>query len=181
MTAGLHLISGASGAGKSTLLAALAARGHSTVPEAGRAVILEQRASGGRALPWIDQAAYMEAILARNIVDHARATALVAPVFFDRGVPEVLAWARLLGIGVQPHHREAVARCRYAPVVFIAEPWPEIYVTDQERREDFARALRSYQPTLDAYVEAGYALRVLPRASVAERLRFVLAAIGEDG
>lgn len=180
MTAALHVISGASGAGKSTLLAALAARGHATVPEAGRAVILAQRASGGRALPWIDQVAYMEAILARNIDDHARASTRTAPVFFDRAVPEVLAWARLLGVGVQPHHREAVARCRYAPLVFIAEPWPEIYANDTERQDNFAQAMRSYRPTLDAYIEAGYALRVIPKAPVEERVRWMLEAIGSQ-
>lgn len=171
------VITGASGAGKSTLLKALQERGFSTVAEAGRAIVREQLANGGSALPWVDQAAFMEEVLRRNVQDHHAAADLPPPVFFDRGVPECLAWARILGVGVQPHHRAAVEACRYSPLVFMAEPWPEIYVTDAERRESFQAATEPYLPTVAAYVEAGYRAIVLPKAAVDERVAFVLAQL----
>jgi predicted ATPase len=105
---------------------------------------------------------------------------LPPPVFFDRGVPEVLAWARILGVGVQPHHLAAVAGCRYSPKVFVTEPWPEIYATDAERRETFEQAARSYKPTIAAYVEAGYKLCIVPKATVQERVEFVLRHANSD-
>ena len=171
------VITGASGAGKSTLLAALREKGFATVPEVGRAIVQEQVASGGNVLPWIDQPSFMEEVLRRNIQDHRAALQLQPPVFFDRGVPECLAWARILGVGVQPHHRTAAAQYRYNPLVFLAEPWPEIYVTDSERRDSFKEATASYQPTVAAYVEAGYQPVILPKGTVAERVVFVLARV----
>jgi predicted ATPase len=171
------VITGASGAGKSTLLAALCEGGVSTVPEVGRAIVQEQVACGGTVLPWIDQPSFMEEVLRRNMQDHRTAVRLNAPVFFDRGVPECLAWARILGVGVQPHHRAAVNEYRYNPLVFLAEPWPEIYVTDTERLESFEVATASYQPTVAAYLEAGYQPVKLPKGTVAERVAFVLASI----
>lgn len=130
-------------------------KGLATVPEVGRTIVQEQVARGGTVLPWIDQPSFMEEVLRRNIQDHQAASRSQAPVIFDRGVPECLAWARILGLGVQPHHRAAVKAFRYHPLVFLAEPWPEIYVTDIERRDSFADATASYQPTVAAFLEAG--------------------------
>lgn len=50
------IVTGGPGAGKTTLIAELARRGLATSPEAGRAVIRDQRAVGGAGLPWIDRA-----------------------------------------------------------------------------------------------------------------------------
>ena len=47
----LFVITGGPGSGKSTLIKALAERGFCTMPEAGRAIIRDQVAIGGEALP----------------------------------------------------------------------------------------------------------------------------------
>lgn len=166
------MITGASGAGKSTLVAALGELGHSTIPETALAVMREQLACNSSILPWVDRAAFMEAVLARSIRDYETAQSLRAPVFFDRGIPE---WLRLLGKNTEPGIVATATQCRYAGTVFLAEPWPEIYVRDHERRASFERAARSYQPTVSAYVEAGYRTCVIPKAPVRERVAFVLA------
>jgi predicted ATPase len=119
------VITGASGAGKSTLSAALRQQGLATVPEVGRSLVREQVARGGTVLPWIDQPSFMEEVLRRNIRDHQAALELSRPVIFDRGIPECMAWARILGVGVQAHHLAAVSNYRYNPLVFVAQPWPE--------------------------------------------------------
>jgi predicted ATPase len=46
------------------------------------------------------------------------------------------------------------------------------------RRQDFAEAVRTHAQMAQVYAEFGYDLVELPRASVAARLRFVLAALG---
>ena len=168
-----HVITGASGAGKSTLITALGDLGHATIPEAARAVLREQRECNSNMLPSIDRAAFMQAVLARSIGDYETALSLAKPVFFDRGIPE---WLRFLDPG--SNHWQMAARCRYASTVFLAEPWPEIYVCDHERQASFEQAARSYEATVSAYVQAGYRTRTIPKASVSERVAFILAQTG---
>jgi predicted ATPase len=143
-----YVITGASGAGKSTLIAALGDLGYATIPEAALAVLLEQRNSNSKVLPSVDRAAFMQAVLARSIGDYDRALSLARPVFFDRGIPE---WLRFLDSGYN-EHRQVAARCRYASTIFLAEPWPEIYVRDHERQASFDRAARSYEATVSVYI-----------------------------
>jgi predicted ATPase len=54
----LYVITGSPGSGKSTLIEALAASGIPSMPEAGRAIIQDQVAIGGDALPWSDRHAF---------------------------------------------------------------------------------------------------------------------------
>jgi predicted ATPase len=169
-----HVITGASGAGKSTLIAALNDLGYSTFPEAALAIMREQLKYNGPILPYGDRTVFMEAVLARSIEDYEKAKTLKTPVFFDRGIPE---WSRFLGCGDE-HYHTAATQYRYANTVFVAEPWPEIYVCDHERVHSFDRAANSYVPTISAYVEAGYEMCVIPRASVQERAAFILAQVG---
>ena len=176
-TPSFYVITGASGAGKSTLVAALRDLGYSTVPEAALAILREQLECNGQMLPWVDRQAFTEEALARNIRAHQAAQSLKAPVFFDRGIPECLAWLQLAGSTIEPRHTEAAALYRYASKVFVAEPWPEVYVCDGERRASFERAARSYEPTVAAYLDAGYKTCVIPKVSVRERVAFVLSQV----
>jgi len=97
-------------------------------------------------------------------------------VFFDRGIPE---WLRFLG--TSPNlNAMAATRYRYASRVFVAEPWPEIYVCDHYRQHSFERAAKSYEATISAYIEAGYRTCVLPKVSVQERVEFILAQVEAD-
>jgi predicted ATPase len=68
----------------------------------------------------------------------------------------------------------APAQYRYASTIYVAEPWPEVYVRNAERQASFERATRSYPPTVAAYVEAGYSTCVIPKVSVQARVAFVL-------
>ena len=168
------MITGASGAGKSTLVAALSGLGYATVPEAALAVLREQQERKSSILPWVDRAAFLEEVLARNIIGYQAAVYQRKPVFFDRGIPECLAWLRLSGIKLEPRHLAAAVQHRYTSTVFVAEPWPEIYVQTADRQASFERAARSYEATVAAYVEAGYTACILPRVSVQDRVAYVL-------
>jgi predicted ATPase len=172
-----YVITGASGAGKSTLVAALRDLGRSTVEEAALAIVREQHECSGSILPWVDRPAFIQEVLARNILNHQKARSLEQPVFFDRGIPECLAWLQLSGVSRKPHHLAAPAQYRYAPTVFVAEPWPEVYVQNSERQASFERAARSYEPTVAAYADAGYTLCVIPKVSVKERVAFILSTV----
>ncbi|AOJ69604.1 MULTISPECIES: AAA family ATPase [Burkholderia] len=168
------VITGGPGSGKSTLIDALEARGCARSHEAGRGVIQDQTAIGGHALPWRDRAAFAELMLGWEMRSHHLARRARGPVFFDRGVPDVIGYLTLSALPVPAHLAAAAERFRYCRDVFIAPPWPEIYVQDAERKQDYAQAVRTYDTMVDTYAACGYRLIELPRASVDERCRFVL-------
>jgi predicted ATPase len=122
----------------------------------------------------IDLQGFMDEVVERNIRAYETAKSLPPPVFFDRGIPECLGHMRLLGLDVNVAYHAASAMRRYANTVFVADPWPEIYVSDRWRRAPFERAARSFNATVASYTEIGYQTCVLPQASVDKRVAFIL-------
>ncbi|MCK0198493.1 AAA family ATPase [Ancylobacter sp. 6x-1] len=175
------IVTGGPGSGKSTLLAALAGEGFATMPEAGRGIIRAQSAIDGPALPWRDPLAFAGQMLGWELRSHAEAGEKPGIVLFDRGVPDVLGYLALCGIGAPAHMERAALRLRYRPRVFIAPPWPAIYANDTERRQDFAEAVATHDALAATYARLGYELVALPLASVAERVRFVRADLAQAG
>ncbi|WP_433351160.1 AAA family ATPase [Microtetraspora malaysiensis] len=172
------VITGGPGSGKTTLIDRLEHAGFARSQEAGRAIIQDQTAIGGRALPWRDPELFAELMLSWELRSYQIARGRPGPVFFDRGVPDIVGYLRLEGRAV-PDHVDAAARgFRYHPRVFIAPPWPEIYRRDGERRQSLDEAERTHASMVAAYTEYGYELVTLPRRSVEERVRFVRSEIG---
>jgi predicted ATPase len=95
-------------------------------------------------------------------------------MFSDRGIPDTLGYARLIGLRDISAIEAACRHYRYAPLVFLAPPWKEIYETDSERKQDFAEAERTFEVVSGAYRQCGYELVQLPRLTPSARARFVL-------
>ena len=174
----LHVFTGGPGAGKTTLIDALARHGVVSVAESGRKVIRAEQARGGTALPWADRLAFAAAMLEHDIAAYGAAHACPSPVVFDRGIPDVLGYLLLDGLEPPAALHDAVARYRYANRVFICPPWPEIYATDAERKQTPEVAARTCEMMRKVYSGLGYTLVELPRVSIADRVRFVMDAIG---
>nr|WP_088509278.1 AAA family ATPase [Burkholderia ubonensis] len=173
------VVTGGPGSGKSTLIDALERAGFARSQEAGRGVIQDHVAVDGPALPWRDRSAFAELMLGWEMRSHHLARQARGPVFFDRGVPDVIGYLRLSGLAVPAHAEAAARRFRYHRRVFIAPPWPDIYTQDAERRQDFGEAVRTYDAMVECYASYDYRLIELPRASVTARVRFVLDALDE--
>jgi len=171
------VLTGGPGSGKTTLIEALRRLGLATAPEAGRAIIREQVAIAGPALPWLDQRLFFEVILAWEMRTYRAMQDTAGPVFFDRGVPDAAGGWAMLGEAVPAHVRAAITAFRYAPLVFLAPPWPEIYTGDTERKQGFAEAQRTFTAMRTAYRGAGYDLAELPKVPVPARLRFLLETV----
>jgi len=172
------VVTGGPGSGKSTLIEALAQAGFGRSVEAGRGIIQDQVAIGGRALPWIDPALFADMMLVWEIRSYRIAQEQTGAIFFDRGVPDVAGYLRLMQLPVPKYVEQAVESFRYHSRVFIAPPWEEIFQQDRERKQDFAEAVRTFESLATTYTGYGYELVDLPRASVEERARFVLRSVG---
>ena len=168
-----HIISGGPGSGKSSLLMALKDQGFTTMPEAGRAIIQDQVAIGGSALPWANRQAFAELMLGWELRSYHEAGSLEGPIFFDRGVPDVVGYLRVCGLDVPAHIATAAGKFRYNRRVFIAPPWREIFHEDEERKQTWAEAVATFESMVATYEALGYDIALLPLAPVAERAAFV--------
>ncbi|MDB5527545.1 MAG: ATPase [Devosia sp.] len=171
------VISGCSSGGKSTLLAELGRRGHTVVEEPGRRIVQQQLQSGGTALPWADTEAFIRRAMAMALADRAAVASHAGLVFFDRGLIDAAAGVeRLTGeLTLAPLR----AAHRYHHRVFLTPPWPEIYVTDPERRHGLAEAEAEYANLLQVYPSLGYEPIILPKISVTERADFIERVLAE--
>jgi predicted ATPase len=70
---------------------------------------------------------------------------------------------------------------RYHDRIILVPPWPEIYVTDTERRHDLEEAIVEYNHLLRAYPSLGYEMFVLPKVDVPQRAEFVLRTLRGSG
>ena len=167
------VVTGGPGSGKSTLIDALEGAGFGRTLEAGRGIIQEQVTIGGRALPWIDPALFAEMMLAWEMRSYRAAEQRAGTIFFDRGVPDVAGYLRLMKLPIREHVMKATEIFRYHSRVFIAPPWEEIFCQDRERKQDFDEAVRTHGALASTYAEFGYQLVELPRASVESRVQFL--------
>ena len=174
----LFVLTGGPGSGKTSLIEALAVAGVATSPEVGRAIIREEMATGGTALPWADERAFAERMVVREIAAHAEALASGGTVVLDRGVPDVVGFLRVSGLPVPPHIDAAARTCRYNRHVFIAPYWDAIYTTDAERKQTPAVAEATHAVMAETYRDYGYELIELPRVPVSERVDFIFDRIG---
>ena len=169
----LFIVTGAPGAGKTTLLAAAARAGMTIGQEAARAVIQSQAAIDGPAVQWRQPAMFAELMLDRDIQSWQALGAGGGVALCDRGIPDLVAYGRMLKLPDTDHFARAAMLYRYNATVFFAPPWREIYADDAERIEGWEHAQRIYEPMRDVYAELGYRIVELPKADVAERLAFV--------
>jgi predicted ATPase len=177
---GLYVLTGAPGSGKTSLLDELAGLGFTRVDEPARRVIAEQRAATGMAVYETDPRLFLDLMLSEALADVESMRAHApGPVFFDRGVPDLIGYAELFGLDSSAA-ADAANSCRYNGLVFCLPGWPEIYVTDGDRRMSFEAADAFGSRVRDIYVELGYSVLDVPRDTVEARARSILDALGRD-
>ncbi len=118
------VVTGGPGSRKRTLMDALEQAGFARSEKAGRGVVQDHVAVGGHSLPWADQIAFAELMLSCEMRSYHLARYVSRPVFFDRGVPDVLGYLRLINQPVPAHVDKAAQMFRYNRRVFVAPPWP---------------------------------------------------------
>jgi predicted ATPase len=121
---------------------------------------------------------FFETVLSERIRHH-QACQNERIAFYDRGIPDSQAYFNYRKQLPPATLTEAILRYRYYPVVFAASPWKAIFRQDEIRKETFQEAAVLFEFAVNAYLEAGYAVEVLPEAPVRERLAFLLSKLGE--
>ena len=170
-----YIISGGPGAGKTTLLQALHQQGYATSEEVSRQLIIQEASRGSNCLPWVNLSCFAHKVLCRMVQNYKHAQSSAGTTFFDRGIPDIISYLQVAGLPVDEIYEQAAQQYHYKQVVFLAPPWPEIYVNDSERWQTFEEAEALYKAIKATYQSLKYTILELPKASVAERTDFVIS------
>lgn len=102
-----------------------------------------------------------------------------AIVFYDRGIPDVLAYMKYFQQAYTPNFERACMELRYDEVILLP-PWKDIYKVDSERFETFEEAVAIHQHLEHIYRDLGYGPVVVPTGSVQERTEFIIDMLKLD-
>lgn len=94
-------------------------------------------------------------------------------VFFDRGIPDVLAYMDYFEQTIPAKFTET-AKTHYYDKVFLLPMWEEIFATDEERFESYADALKIEASLRKTYANFGYQVVEVPCDSIENRIDFIL-------
>lgn len=168
------VITGGPGTGKTSVIENLKERDFYCLPEISRQVTLEARKEGVEQLFLTNPLLFSERLLQGRVRQFSES--MNGPgtwVFFDRGVPDVLAYMDFIGDPYPEHFVRHCEELRYDHV-FILPPWEDIYIADNERYENYDQALRIHRHLYDTYQRFGYDLSEVPTGTVSERTDFIL-------
>ncbi|WP_345275953.1 ATP-binding protein [Litoribaculum gwangyangense] len=172
------VITGGPGTGKSTIIHDLNQRGFTCLEEISRQVTLEAKKKG------IDQLFLTNPLLFSELLLNGRKKQFLDAemlsdeiVFFDRGIPDVLAYMDFIG---NTYPKTFVDACHVAiyDAVFILKPWEAIYTSDNERYESFEQALEIHDNLVNTYKNYNYTLIDVPFNTVEKRTDFILKVLG---
>lgn len=169
-----YLFTGGPGAGKTAVIEELKRQNQFVVPEAARSIIRHQKATGGNATHDGDRLIYTELMLKQSIEDFKQMALLEQLVYFDRGLPDLYSYTVRYCGGVPKVVQQSIDHYRYNPIVFLFPPWPEIYCHDTERKHTFQEAIDTWEAVKTGYAACGYLTIDVPKASVDERVKFIL-------
>ena len=176
MRKNIYIITGGPGFGKTEIVTELQNCGYICSGEFAHELIEEQQASGGEILPWKNPKLFQQEILKRRIAFYESVPDGTL-AFADRGIPDQLAFARYKGFSAPDILIQKSLEYRYAPLVFITPPWPEIYRNNSVRTESFQEATEIHKVVLETYFSLNYQLIDLPLVSVKKRVDFILLTL----
>lgn len=175
----IYVITGGPGFGKTQLIDELRKSGYLCSAEFARDLIEAQLASGGEILPWKNPKLFQQEVLRQRIVFFESVPDSTI-AFADRGIPDQLAFARHKRFGSPEVLVRNAQKYRYAPLVFVTPPWPEIFVNDTIRTETFEEAVRIHQSVIDTYSGLNYKIIELPLLAVSQRVDFLLQILKKN-
>jgi predicted ATPase len=168
------VIIGGPGTGKTTIIEGLLAKGYCCYPEISREVTLEAKKQGIEQLFLENPLLFSELLIeGRKKQFHNAQKEPHNIVFLDRGIPDVLAYMHYIGDSY-PAFFDQACRDHIYTKIFLLPPWEEIYISDNERYENFEQAKLIYNHLTETYQKYGYDLIEVPKGTVEDRISFIL-------
>ncbi len=174
------VITGGPGTGKTSVIKGLEENGFHCFHEIIRDMTSKAKAEGdpekftSNPLVFVDDAFQFNKDLLYGRIKHYIASESIQKsiIFFDRGIPDVLAYMDFFG---QSYDQEFTVPCQNHKYdhVFILPPWREIYVSDDERLETFEEAEKIHEALTETYTQFGYVPQEVPKGSVGDRIDFI--------
>ena len=179
------VITGGPGTGKTSVIKNLEEKGYFCFHEVIRDLTLEAKKQGDpnnfvtNPLAFVDDPFSFNQHLLQARLSHFKEGSKNKNqvIFYDRGIPDVLAYMRYFG---QPYPKHFIDLCRenrYDRVI-VLPPWEAIYATDEERLETFQEAKDIHNELLATYEEFQYPSIMVPKGSVEERTDFIITKVG---
>ena len=96
--------------------------------------------------------------------------------FFDRGIPDVLAYMDYFN---QEYDDLFVNACKLHTysTIFLLPPWKSIYKRDNERFETYEEAVKIHEHLVNIYINYGYKIVEVPFGNVEERTNYIINSI----
>jgi predicted ATPase len=171
------VITGGPGTGKSTVIKELANRNFSCMFEISREVTLNARKKGVEQLFLTKPLLFSELLLEGRVNQYMEAEQKNSDiVFFDRGIPDIHAYMDYIGIDYPDTYFTKSKLYRYN-YIFLMTPWKEIYISDNERYENFEQSLAIHNHLERTYNKLGYNIIEVPFGTINTRVDFILKAI----
>lgn len=171
------VIIGGPGTGKTTIIDGLLSLGYCCYPEISREVTMEAKKQGIEQLFLENPLLFSELLLEGRKKQYKNAQEeMHKVVFLDRGIPDVLAYMHYIG-DAYPSFFDAACKEHQYSKIFILPPWEEIYVSDEERYENYEQAKLIYGHLVETYQKYGYELIEVPRDTVEKRIEFILGTL----
>lgn len=168
------IITGGPGTGKSTIINELIKRDYTCLEEISRQVILDAKKEGIDQLFLTNPLLFSELLLKGREKQYLSADALKNDiVFFDRGIPDVLAYMDFIGNEYPDSFVDICKKSQYDSV-FILKPWEAIYTSDNERYESFNQAEEIHKHLINTYQSYNYKLIDVPFDTIENRTNFIL-------
>ncbi len=174
------VFTGGPSSGKTTVLNYLKGLGYQCANEVGRKVIQQQVEMEGKALPWDDKTAFRDEMMREEIGNYRSHKDTEELVFFDRSIIDSYGYSMLESLAVSSELIEYCSSLAYHKKVFMFPPWESIFANDVERKQDFSEAVATFREMASAYEKFGYTLVEVPKASVEQRVEFILAMVKND-
>ena len=141
--------------------------------EVARELIEQEQERAGDVLPWTKLTEFVERLWPVQKRQFDDAGHLPGPVFFDRGIPDALAFLSYHGAAVPAGYLEACHQCRYS-LVFDLDLLP-VYASEPQRPYRQAEALTLLQLNRQAYQAIGYNLISVPVLPADARVELMIA------
>ena len=180
------VITGGPGTGKTVLVRRLEEMGYPCFHEIIREMTLEAREHETTTeqvtnpLVFVsDPLAFNKKILEGRIRQFHHAEDLQHPVvFYDRGIPDVLAYMDYFQQPFDGYFSEPCRLLRYDTVV-VLPPWREIYIQDGARLENFEQACEIHDCLEARYRASGYTVQTLETGPVDRRIERLFELIAD--